>query len=343
MTIKIAINGLGRIGRCITRAVTELGYNDIEIVAINAGSGDAATHAHFLKYDSVHGAFPQVEADGSNLKISGKTIKLLAERDPKKLPWKELGVDVVMECTGAFKGKADSYGHIEAGAKKIMISAPAEGVDATIVYGVNNLALKKEHEVISIGSCTTNGLAPVAQVLNESVGIVTGYMTTIHAYTNDQVILDAKHKDLRRARAGTLSMIPTSTGAAKAIGLVLPELEGKLQGSSIRVPTPNVSMVDLTINSARKTSKEEINELMKKAAEGRLKGVLGYYTDPLVSIDFNHNSNSSSFDATQTKVVGDNLVHVAAWYDNEWGLINRKAFPLMLSLADIRLLFQGIL
>ena len=319
MTIKIAINGLGRIGRCITRAVTELGYNDIEIVAINAGSGDAATHAHFLKYDSVHGAFPQVEADGSNLRIAGKKVKLLAERDPKKLPWKELGVDVVMECTGAFKGKADSYGHIDAGAKKIIISAPAEGVDSTIVYGVNNAALKKEHEVISIGSCTTNGLAPVAYVLNNSVGIVSGFMTTIHAYTNDQMILDAKHKDLRRARAGALSMIPTSTGAAKAIGLVMPELEGKLQGTSIRVPTPNVSMVDLVINAGRKTSKDEINAIMQKEANGKLKGILGYYDEPLVSVDFNHNSNSSSFDSTQTKVVGDNLVHVAAWYDNEWG------------------------
>ena len=319
MTIKIAINGLGRIGRCITRAVHELGHNDIEIVAINAGSGDAATHAHFLKYDSVHGAFPGVEANGANLKINGKTVRLLAERDPKKLPWRELGIDVVMECTGAFKGKADAYGHIDAGAKKIIISAPAEGVDSTIVYGVNNQALKKEHEVISIGSCTTNGLAPVAQVLNESVGIVQGYMTTIHAYTNDQMILDAKHKDLRRARAGALSLIPTSTGAAKAIGLVLPELEGKLEGTAIRVPTPNVSMVDLTFNPSRKTSKDEINEAMRKAAEGRLKGILGYCTEPLVSIDFNHNSNSSTFDSSLTRVVNGNLVRVASWYDNEWG------------------------
>jgi glyceraldehyde 3-phosphate dehydrogenase len=317
--MKIAINGLGRIGRCITRAVHEHGYNDIEIVAINAGSGDAKTHAHFLKYDSVHGAFPNVEADGADLKINGKKVKLLGERDPKKLPWKEMGIDVVMECTGAFKGKSDSYGHIHAGAKKIIISAPAEGVDSTIVYGVNNSALKKEHEVISIGSCTTNGLAPVAQVLNETVGIVNGYMTTIHAYTNDQMILDAKHKDLRRARAGALSMIPTSTGAAKAIGLVLPELEGKLAGTAIRVPTPNVSMVDLTINAGRKTSADEINEAMQRAANGRLKNVLGYSTEPLVSVDFNHNSNSSSFDATQTKVVGGTLVHVASWYDNEWG------------------------
>ena len=319
MTIKIAINGLGRIGRCITRAVSELNYNDIEIVAINAGSGDASTHAHFLKWDSVHGQFSGVEADGANLKINDKTVKLLAERDPKKLPWKEMGIDVVMECTGAFKGKSDSYGHIDAGAKKIIISAPAEGVDSTIVYGVNNQALKKEHEVISIGSCTTNGLAPVAKVLNDTVGIVNGYMTTIHAYTNDQVILDAKHKDLRRARAGALSMIPTSTGAAKAIGLVLPELEGKLQGTAIRVPTPNVSMVDLTVNVGRKTSKDEINEAMKAASSGSMKGILGYVTEPLVSVDFNHNSNSSSFDATQTKVVDGTLVHVASWYDNEWG------------------------
>ena len=319
MTIKIAINGLGRIGRCIIRAVTENNYNDIEIVAINGGSGDATMHAHLLKYDSVHGFFGGVEVDGTDLKINGKKIKLLSERDPKKLPWKELGVDVVMECTGAFKGKSDSYGHIEAGAKKIIISAPAEGVDATIVYGVNNQALKKEHEVISIGSCTTNGLAPVAKVLNDAVGIVQGYMTTIHAYTNDQVILDGKHKDLRRARAANLSMIPTSTGAAKAIGLVLPELEGKLEGTAIRVPTPNVSMVDLTFTPARKTTKDEINELMKAAANGALKGVLGYNTEPLVSIDFNHNSNSSSFDSTQTRVVNGSLVRVASWYDNEWG------------------------
>ncbi len=319
MTIRIAINGLGRIGRCITRAVHELGYNDIEIVAINGGSGDANTHAHLLKYDSIHGVFPQVEADSADLRIAGKKVKLISERDPKKLPWKELGIDVVMECTGAFKGKSDAYGHIESGAKKVIISAPAEGVDATIVYGVNNDALKKEHEVISIGSCTTNGLAPVAQVLNNAVGIVQGYMTTIHAYTNDQVILDAKHKDLRRARAGALSIIPTSTGAAKAIGLVLPELEGKLEGTAIRVPTPNVSMVDLTFTPSRKTSKDEINAAMKEAAEGRLKGVLGYYTEPLVSIDFNHNSNSSSFDATQTRVVNGDLVRIASWYDNEWG------------------------
>jgi glyceraldehyde 3-phosphate dehydrogenase len=319
MTIKIAINGLGRIGRCVVRAVSETGSKDIEIVAINGGSGEPAAHAHFLSYDSVHGYFDGVAADGDNLLVKGKKIKLLSERDPKKLPWKELGVDLVMECTGAFKGKSDSYGHIDAGAKKIIISAPAEGVDSTIVYGVNNAALKKEHEVISIGSCTTNGLAPVAKVLNDAVGIVQGYMTTIHAYTNDQVILDAKHKDLRRARAGGLSMIPTSTGAAKALGLVLPELEGKLDGTAIRVPTPNVSMVDLTFVAGRKTSKDEVNEAIQKAANGALKGVLGYNTAPLVSIDFNHNANSSTFDATQTKVVGGNLVHVASWYDNEWG------------------------
>lgn len=319
MTIKIAINGLGRIGRCVIRAASELNYNDIEIVAVNGGSGDAKQHAHLLRYDTLHGAFPKVAAGDGYLEIDGKKVKLLSERDPAKLPWKELGIDIVLECTGAFKGKEDAYGHIKAGAKKVIISAPGDKVDSTIVYGVNNAALKKDYEVISIGSCTTNCLAPIAKTLNDAVGIVRGYMTTIHSYTNDQVILDAKHKDLRRARAAALSMIPTSTGAAKALGLVLPELAGKLDGTSIRVPTPNVSMVDLTFVPSRKVTKDEINEAVKKNAEGAMKGVLAYNTEELVSTDFNHNPHSSIFDSTLTKIVDGELVRVASWYDNEWG------------------------
>lgn len=319
MTIKVAINGLGRIGRCVIRAAVELGYDDIEIVAVNGGSGDAKSHAHLLKYDSLHGHFPHVEATENALIINGKKVPLVSERDPAKLPWKELGVDVVMECTGAFKGKEDSYGHITAGAKKVLISAPGDKVDATIVYGVNNQALKKEHEVISVGSCTTNCLAPVAKSLNDAIGITRGYMTTIHSYTNDQVILDAKHKDLRRARAAALSMIPTSTGAAKALGLVLPELEGKLDGTAIRVPTPNVSMVDLTFVPGRPTTKEEVHAAIRKNADGAMKGVLFFNEELLVSTDFNHNPHSSIFDSTLTKVIGGELVRVASWYDNEWG------------------------
>ena len=319
MTIKIAINGLGRIGRCVIRAAVELGYNDIEIIAVNGGSGDAKTHAHLLKYDSLHGFFPQVEVAGEHLKINGRDVKLLSERDPAKLPWKELGVDLVMECTGAFKGKDDAYGHIKAGGKKVIISAPAENVDATIVYGVNNAALKRGHEVISIGSCTTNCLAPVAKTLNDAIGIERGYMTTIHSYTNDQVILDGKHKDLRRARAAALSMIPTSTGAAKALGLVLPELAGKLEGTAIRVPTPNVSMIDLTFVPTRDTSVDEIHSAVKKNADGAMKNVLFYNDTELVSTDFNHNFHTAIFDSTLTKVIDKKLVRVAAWYDNEWG------------------------
>jgi glyceraldehyde 3-phosphate dehydrogenase len=320
MTIRIAINGLGRIGRCVIRAVVECGY-DVDIIAANGGSADATTHAHLLKYDSVHGTFPyEVKADGDDLVVNGKRIKLLSERDPKKLPWGALGVDLVMECTGVFRDKATCMGHIEAGAKRVMISAPGkDDVDATIVLGVNNSTLKPEHQVISIGSCTTNCLAPIAKTLNDAVGIEHGYMTTIHSYTNDQVILDAKHSDLRRARAAGMSMIPTSTGAAKALSLVVPELKGKLDGAAIRVPTPNVSMVDLTFKASRKTSVQEIHDAIKAQANGAMKGVLEYSDAPLVSIDFVHNSHSSIFDATQTKIVGDDLVHVAAWYDNEWG------------------------
>ncbi|PIR32627.1 MAG: type I glyceraldehyde-3-phosphate dehydrogenase [Alphaproteobacteria bacterium CG11_big_fil_rev_8_21_14_0_20_44_7] len=319
MTKRIAINGLGRIGRCVIRAVVENGY-DVEIIAVNGGSGDAKTHAHLLKYDSVHGTFPQVEADGDDLLVAGKKVKLVSERDPKNLPWKELDIDIVLECTGAFRDKASCMGHIEAGAKKVMISAPGkEDVDATIVHGVNDSALKPTHQVISVGSCTTNCLAPIAKTLNDAIGIKHGYMTTIHSYTNDQVILDAKHKDLRRARAAAMSMIPTSTGAAKALSLVVPELKGKLDGAAIRVPTPNVSMVDLTFKASRKTSVEEIHAAIKANANGAMKGVLEYSDELLVSVDFVHNSHSSIFDATQTKIVGDDLVHVAGWYDNEWG------------------------
>lgn len=319
MTVKIAINGLGRIGRCVVRAVVENGY-DVEIVAVNGGSGDAKSHAHMLRYDSIHGAFPHVEADGDDLLIAGRKVKLLSERDPKKLPWKELGVDYVMECTGAFHDKEACMGHIEAGAKRVIISAPGKGdVDATIVMGVNDSALKPEHQVISIGSCTTNCLAPIAKTLNDAFGIEHGYMTTIHSYTNDQVILDAKHKDLRRARAGAMSMIPTSTGAAKALSLVIPELKGKLDGSAIRVPTPNVSMVDLTFKAGKKVTADDVHAAMRKNADGAMKGVLEYCDEPLVSVDFVHNSHTSIYDATQTKVIGDDLVHVAAWYDNEWG------------------------
>lgn len=321
MTVKIAINGLGRIGRCVIRAVVENNY-DVEIVAVNGGSATAETHAHLLKYDSVHGTFAhEVKADGDDaLIVAGKRIPLVSERDPKKLPWAELGVDLVMECTGVFRDKAGCMGHIEAGAKRVMISAPGkEDVDATIVKGVNDADLKPEHQVISIGSCTTNCLAPIAKTLNDAVGIVSGYMTTIHSYTNDQVILDAKHKDLRRARAAAISMIPTSTGAAKALSLVVPELKGKLDGASIRVPTPNVSMIDLTFKASRATTVEEINAAIQANVNGAMKGVLEYSDAALVSCDFVHNPHSSIYDATQTKVVAGDMVHVAGWYDNEWG------------------------
>lgn len=318
MTIRIAINGMGRIGRCVTRAIFEQNYSDVELVAVNA-SAPMETLVHILKYDSVHGTFNfDVSGQGDELVINGKKIKVVAERDPKKLPWKDLKVDVVFECTGAFTKQADAAQHIEAGAKKVIISAPAkEDSVKTIVYGVNHDKLTKDDLVLSVGSCTTNCLAPVAKALNDAVGIEKGFMTTIHAYTNDQNIVDNPHKDLRRARACAMSMIPTSTGAAKAIGLVLPELKGKLDGGAIRVPTPNVSMVDLNFIAKRETSKEEINEAVKKAAE-KMKGVLRIVEVPLVSIDFNHSTHSSCFDATQTKVLGGNMVKVCAWYDNEW-------------------------
>jgi len=319
MTIRVAINGLGRIGRCVTRAIFENPeYSNIELVAVN-GSAPVETQKHLLKYDSIHGRFSKsVEIAGDDLVIDGKKVKLVSERDPKKLPWAELKIDVVLECTGAFTKHSDAAQHITAGAKKVIISAPAkEDSVKTIVYGVNDESLTASDEVISVGSCTTNCLAPVAKALNDAIGIEKGFMTTVHAYTNDQNIVDNAHKDLRRARACAMSMIPTSTGAAKAIGLVLPELKGKLDGGAIRVPTANVSMVDLNFISKKETTKEEVNEAVRKAA-AKMKGVLQIVEEPLVSIDFNHTPHSSSFDATQTKVIGGNMVKVCSWYDNEW-------------------------
>jgi len=323
MSIKVAINGYGRIGRNVLRAIYEEGYrNDIEVVAVN-DLGDAKINAHLTIYDTVHGKFNgTVKVDGDNIVVNGDKIKVLAEKDPAKMPWKSLGVDIVFECTGKFTSKDKAMAHINAGAKKVMISAPGEDVDATIVYGVNHNILKASHQVISNGSCTTNCLAPMVKILHSKIGLVSGLMTTIHSYTNDQVLVDVYHKDLRRARSATQSMIPTKTGAASAVGLVLPELAGKLDGFAIRVPTINVSLVDLVFESARNTTKEEINSMMKAASEGELKGVLGYNDLPLVSQDFNHNPLSSIFEATQTKVIGK-TVKVLSWYDNEWGFSTR--------------------
>jgi len=325
MPIKVAINGYGRIGRNILRSIYETGRNkEIQVVAIN-DLGPAETNAHLTKYDSVHGRFDaDVKVDGDNLIVNGDKIKVCAERDPSKLPWGELGVDVVHECTGIFRSKEKAGLHIQAGAKKVIVSAPGgDDVDATVVYGVNHNVLKASDTVISNASCTTNCLAPVVKPLNDAIGIENGLMTTIHAYTNDQVLSDMMHKDLRRARSATMSMIPTSTGAAKAVGLVLPELKGKLDGFAMRVPTINVSVVDLTFVAKRETSKEEIDSVLKKAAEGPLKGILAFSTEPLVSIDFNHTTVSSSYDSTQTRVIGGKLVKILAWYDNEWGFCNR--------------------
>jgi len=323
MTIKVAINGYGRIGRCILRAIYEEGYSkDIKVVAIN-DLGDVKINAHLTKYDTVHGKFSgEISIDGDYLVVNGDKIRVFAEKDPSKLPWKDLGVDVVHECTGKFASKEKASVHLKAGAKKVIISAPGEAVDATIVYGVNHKNLKASDTVISNASCTTNCLAPVAKVLNDKIGIVSGLMTTIHSYTNDQVLIDTYHKDLRRARSATHSMIPTKTGAAAAVGIVLPELNGKLDGFAIRVPTINVSLVDLTFQAARATSKDEINKIMKEASEGELKGILAYNAEPLVSIDFNHTAVSSTFESTQTKVIGT-TVKVLAWYDNEWGFSSR--------------------
>ncbi|MCB4360642.1 type I glyceraldehyde-3-phosphate dehydrogenase [Quatrionicoccus australiensis] len=322
MAIKVAINGFGRIGRCTLRAIYEQGLqNEFEVVAINA-SGDLKTNAHLLKYDTTHGRFTTpVETDGENcIIIDGKRITFYSTKNPKDINWADHGVDVLLECTGAYTSKAKAQALLEQGAKRVLISAPGgDDVDATIVYGVNHDILRADMTVVSNASCTTNCLAPVAKVLSDNLGIKQGLMTTIHAYTNDQVLVDVRHKDLRRARAGAQNIIPTKTGAAAAVGLVLPQLKGKVDGFALRVPTINVSLVDLTFTSERPTSKEEINELMKAAAAGPLKGVLAVNNDPLVSSDFNHTTVSSTFDATQTRVIDGNLVKVLAWYDNEWG------------------------
>lgn len=314
---KIAINGLGRIGRCVIRALVESGRKDIEIVAIN-GPAPIETHLHLLKYDSVHGAFRgEVKASANGIDVGRGVMKLTHERDASKLDWS--GIDVVLECSGKFTKRADAAVHLTRGAKKVLISAPSPDADSTIVYGVNNEALKPNHAVVSVGSCTTNCLAPVAKVLHEAFGIERGYMTTIHSYTGDQNLVDGSHKDLRRARAAAMAMVPTSTGAAKAIGQVLPALDGKLSGTSIRVPTPNVSLVDLTFDAGKDVTKEAINEAIANAANGQLKGVLAICNEPLVSLDFNHHPASSIFDATGTSVVDKHFCRVAAWYDNEWG------------------------
>jgi glyceraldehyde 3-phosphate dehydrogenase len=325
MAIRVAINGYGRIGRNILRALYESNRTQqIQVVAIN-DLGDAETNAHLTQYDTAHGRFPHaVSVESGDLVIKGDRIKVYAERDPAKLPWGAQGVDVVLECTGLFTSKAKAGSHIAGGAKKVIISAPGEkDVDATVVYGVNHHLLKASDTVISNASCTTNCLAPLAKVLHEKIGIMHGLMTTIHAYTNDQVLTDVFHKDLRRARSATMSQIPTKTGAAAAVGLVLPELNGKLDGFAMRVPTINVSVVDLVFQAARATSKEEIDAAVQTASEGSLKGILGVNQQPLVSIDFNHDARSSIYDATLTRVMNGNLVKVLAWYDNEWGFSNR--------------------
>lgn len=316
--VKIAINGLGRIGRCIVRAITEYDYDDIELIAAN-GPAKIEDHMHLIKYDSVHGQLKyDIRIEGNLLVIGKKKIKITHERDISNLNWKDLGVDIVLECTGKFNKRDEAAKHLERGAKKVIVSAPCDNADATIVYRVNDKMFEANHQVISIGSCTTNCLAPVAKVLNDSIGIESGFMTTIHSYTNDQNILDGSHKDLRRARAAAMSMVPTSTGAAKAIGLVIPELAGKLGGSAIRVPTPNVSVVDLSFIAKRETDKEEVNEVIKQASQNKMKEVLSYTNEPLVSCDFNHNKYSSVVDLLETKVVNGNLVRVLSWYDNEW-------------------------
>jgi glyceraldehyde 3-phosphate dehydrogenase len=326
MAIKVGINGYGRIGRNILRALYESKRNSqVQIVALN-DLGDAKTNAHLTRYDTVHGKFPgEVTVDGDSMVVNGDRIRVLAERDPAKLPWGDLGVEFVLECTGLFTSKAKAGAHLKGGAKKVMISAPGgDDVDATIVYGVNHNVLKKDHTVVSNASCTTNCLAPLAKVLHEKIGIVAGIMTTIHSYTNDQVLTDVYHSDLRRARSATMSQIPTKTGAAAAVGLVLPELKGKLDGFSVRVPTINVSLVDLTFTAKRATSVEEVNKALKEAAAtDAWKGILAYNDAPLVSVDFNHDSHSSVFDSTLTKVVEGTVVKVCSWYDNEWGFSNR--------------------
>ncbi len=325
MTVRVAINGFGRIGRNVLRAIIESGRTDIEVVAIN-DLGPVETNAHLFRFDSVHGRFSgEVKVDGDTIDVGRGPIKVTAVRDPAQLPHKELRIDIALECTGIFTSKDKAAAHLAAGAKRVLVSAPADGADLTVVYGVNHDKLTKDHLVVSNASCTTNCLAPVAKVLNDAVGIERGMMTTIHSYTGDQPTLDTMHKDLYRGRAAALSMIPTSTGAAKAVGLVLPELNGKLDGSAIRVPTPNVSVVDLKFVAKRATTKDEINDAIKRASEQQLKGVLGYTTASNVSIDFNHDPRSSVFHMDQTKVMEGSLVSVLSWYDNEWGFSNRMA------------------
>ena len=325
MAVKVAINGFGRIGRNVLRAIVESGRTDIQVVAIN-DLGPVETNAHLLRYDSVHGRFPhKVTVSGDTIDVGRGPIKVTAERDPAKLPHKDLGVDIALECTGIFTARDKAAAHLTAGAKRVLVSAPADGADLTVVYGVNHDKLTKDHLVVSNASCTTNCLSPVAKVLHDAIGIEKGMMTTIHSYTGDQPTLDTMHKDLYRARAAALSMIPTSTGAAKAVGLVLPELNGKLDGFAMRVPTPNVSVVDLKFIAKRATSKDEINAAIKAAADGPLKGVLGYTNDKNVSCDFNHDSHSSIFHMDQTKVMDGMLVSILSWYDNEWGFSNRMA------------------
>ncbi|WP_025899225.1 type I glyceraldehyde-3-phosphate dehydrogenase [Sneathiella glossodoripedis] len=325
MTVRVAINGFGRIGRNVLRSIYESGRTDVKVVGIN-DLGSVEANAHLLKYDSVHGPFPgDVKTTENAIIVNGDAIRVTAERNPADLPWGELEVDIAYECTGIFTHADKAKAHIDAGAKKVLISAPGTEVDLTVVYGVNHDKLEAGHKIVSNASCTTNCLAPVAQVLNEAIGLEHGFMTTVHAYTGDQPVLDTLHKDLRRARAAATSIIPTSTGAAKAVGLVLPELAGKLDGTSVRVPTPNVSMIDLTFVASRATTAEEVNAAIVEAANGRLKGVLAVCDEPLVSIDFNHNPASSTFDVTQTQVVEGTFVRVLSWYDNEWGFSNRMS------------------
>ncbi|KKB06789.1 glyceraldehyde-3-phosphate dehydrogenase [Devosia geojensis] len=323
MAVRVAINGFGRIGRNILRAVIESGRTDIQVVAVN-DLGPVETNAHLLRFDSVHGRFPhEVKVDGDTISTGGQTFKVTAVRDPAELPHGEMGVDIVLECTGIFTSKEKASAHLKAGAKKVLVSAPADGADLTVVYGINHDQLGKDHVVISNGSCTTNCLAPMAMVMNEFVGIEKGMMTTIHSYTGDQPTLDTMHKDLYRARAAALSQIPTSTGAAKAIGLVLPELKGKLDGISIRVPTPNVSLVDLKFVARKSTTAQEVNEALIAASNGKLKGVMTYTNHPLVSSDLNHDPHSATILLDQTKVIDGNFVNILGWYDNEWGFSNR--------------------
>ena len=321
--LRIAINGFGRIGRNVARAIFESGRTDIDIVAIN-DLGPVETNAHLMRYDSVHGRFPgEISVSGDQINVGSESFKVLAERDPSNLPWGEMDIDIVMECTGIFTSKEKASLHLQAGAKRVLVSAPGANADKTIVYGVNHQDLTKDDVVVSNASCTTNCLSPVAYILNNEIGIEKGMMTTIHSYTGDQPTLDTMHKDLYRGRAAALSMIPTSTGAAKAVGLVLPELNGKLDGFAIRVPTPNVSVVDLKFIAKRETSVEEINDLIRKAADGALKGILGYTDEKLVSSDFNHDPHSSIFHCDQTKVMDGTLCSILTWYDNEWGFSNR--------------------